>query len=337
MTVYRGFILVVLAAATTWAGDALSWGATGHRIIGRAAVLALPPEVPAFLRSEAAVAAVGELAREPDRWKGAGRAHDGDLDPGHFLDVDDQGKILGGPALSALPLTREGFDTAMRAVGSDGWNAGYLPYSIVEGWQQLSRDFAYWRVDRAAAEKVADAAHRTWFRDDRVRREALILRDLGVLGHYVGDGSQPLHVTVHFNGWGNDPNPQGYTAARIHAPIEGIFVRDNIDAAAVRAAMPAFEDHGLDIGRRTAAYLATTNGYVRPLYRLYKAGGFRAGDPRGRAFITARLASGAAELRDLTVDAWRASAAAEVGWPAVKVADVEAGRADPFDSLYGTD
>ena len=34
---------------------------------------------------------------------------------------------------------------------------------------------------------------------------------------------------------------------------------------------------------------------------------------------------------------WRASATSEVGWPGVTVADVEAGRIDPYDSLYGTD
>jgi hypothetical protein len=42
-------------------------------------------------------------------------------------------------------------------------------------------------------------------------------------------------------------------------------------------------------------------------------------------------------LRDMIIDAWRASAEGEVGFPAVKVSDVLAGRADPFDSLYGLD
>jgi len=26
----------------------------------------------------------------------------------------------------------------------------------------------------------------------------------GWLGHYVGDGSQPLHTTIHYNGWVDD-------------------------------------------------------------------------------------------------------------------------------------
>ena len=66
------FCAVVCLAA----GQALAWGATGHRLIGRDAMQALPDDLPAFLRTTAAVDTVGELAREPDRWKDAGAVHD---------------------------------------------------------------------------------------------------------------------------------------------------------------------------------------------------------------------------------------------------------------------
>lgn len=317
------------------AGQALAWGATGHRLIGRAAVEALPAELPAFLRDPAGVEAVGELAREPDRWKGAGLAHDADRDPGHFLDLGDDGRVFGGPSLGALPATREGYDTALRVVGVDSWKAGYLPYSIIDGWQQLVEDFAYWRVDTAGAARTGP--HRAWFLADRRAREALVLRDLGALAHYVGDGSQPLHVTVHFNGWGPFANPAGYTQDRVHGPFEGDLVRRSVDPAAVRAAMAPLADPGPDIARWTAGYLAATGAQVVPFYEMQKAGGLASGDPRGVAFAVARLAAGAAALRDLTAAAWRVSAAGHVGWPAVAVADVEAGKVDPFDSLYGAD
>ncbi len=331
----RSCLVTLLAVAC--AGSAFAWGATGHRIIGRLAVESLPAEAPGFLRTARAAAAIGELAREPDRWKAAGKAHDSDRDPGHFLDVDDDGRIFGGPALSALPATRQDYDTALRAVGADSWKAGYLPYSIIDGWQQLAKDFAYWRVDTAAARNVGDAAHRAWFSRDAGEREALIRRDLGTLAHYVGDGSQPLHVSEHFNGWGPFPNPRGFTQERVHAPFEGAFVRGFVTEADVRAAMAPPRDCHCPVERRTQAYLAATHDQAVPFYALYKAGGFTGGDARGRAFAAARLAAGASELRDLIVGAWRASAAGEVGYPAVKVADVEAARLDPFDALFGAD
>jgi hypothetical protein len=165
----------------------------------------------------------------------------------------------------------------------------------------------------------------------------LIIRDVGTLAHYVGDGSQPMHVSIHFNGWGGFPNPDGFTQEKIHAPFEGEFVRTNISQASVRAAMAPYHDCQCGIEARTRDYLAATNVTVRALYQLYKDGGFVKGDPRGRDFAATRLAAAASELRDEIIDAWRSSATSDVGWPAVKVADVAAGKVDPFDSLFGED
>jgi hypothetical protein len=334
----RAALALAAAICACSAGrGALAWGATGHRFIGRLAVESLPADLPSFLRSPDAIEAEGELAREPDRWKGSGKVHDADRDAAHFFDLGDDGKVFGGPSLADLPLTRGDYDAALRAVGADSWKGGYLPYAIIDDWQQLARDFAYWRVDTAAARGVADPAHRAWFAADAGRREALLLRDLGALAHYVGDGSQPMHVSIHFNGWGGFPNPDGFTQDRIHASFEGAFVRANVTQASVRAAMPPYHDCGCAIEARVRDYLGATNAAVRPLYELQKDGGFANGDARGRAFAAARLAAGAAELRDEIIDAWRASASGDVGWPAVKVADVVAGKLDPFDSMYGAD
>jgi hypothetical protein len=41
---------------------------------------------------------------------------------------------------------REQYDTLLRAKGITQYKAGYLPYSIVDGWQQIRKDFAYWRA-----------------------------------------------------------------------------------------------------------------------------------------------------------------------------------------------
>jgi len=196
------------------ASQALAWGGTGHRWIGRAAIEALPADLPPFLHTAAARDAVGELSREPDRSRGAGKAHDSDHDPGHFVDGDDDGRLAGGPSLTALPATREDYETALRAVGATSWKIGYLPYSIIEDWQQLKKDFAYWRADDAGARQTSDPAHKAWLEADRAERERQIMIDIGALSHFVGDGSMPLHVSIHFNGWGPFPNPTATRPAR---------------------------------------------------------------------------------------------------------------------------
>lgn len=335
----RNTILGLAAGAATLltAGEAAAWGGAGHRMVGVLALQSLPDELPLFLRAPDAATEVGELSREPDRSKGAGKLHDSDRDPGHFLDVDGAGLVFGGPPLSALPPTRETYETALRAAGKHSWVAGYLPYSMIDRSQQLTKDFAYWRAAKAGAAFATSPERRAWLDEDRRRREGLILKTLGELSHFVGDGSQPLHVSLHYNGWGDYPNPRGYTMTRIHGPFEGELVKSGVDIAKVRAGMAPYRDCACTLEARVTAYLAASWKLVEPLYELEKAGGLAAGDPRGVAFATERLAAGASELRDMVVMAWQASETAEVGWRPVKVADVEAGKVDPYDALYGVD
>lgn len=336
MTRSLGLVLSILGLALA-PGAAFAWGGVGHRLIGVAAARALPAEIPAFLRTSQTPEDLGEFSREPDRSKDAGRVHDQDRNAGHFVDVEDDGRILGGPQLTALPPTRAEYETALRAAGTDQWQAGYLPYSIVDQTQQLAKDFALWRVLAAAERNPRWRAHRAWFTQDRRRREALIQATLGDLGHYVGDGAQPLHVTAHYNGWGAYPNPRGYTTAKVHGPFESAFIHDNLSQVMVSPRLAPLKVPAGPLEAHVAAYLSETWRQVEPFYALEKAGGFRDSDPRGVAFAAQRLAAGASELRDLIVLAWRMSASEKVGWSPIDVADVEAGRIDPYDALYGAD
>lgn len=329
---------LMLVAAPAVQVDA--WGNTGHRLIGVAAMRALSDDLPAFLRTPASIADVGELAREPDRWKGAGQPHDRERDTAHFIDFDDNGFAMNanGPSIDALPRLKSDYDAALTKAGLSVDDAGYLPYAMMDAYQNLGRDFAYWRVLTAAEARETDPGKKAWYRADRERREALILRDIGVLAHYVGDGSQPHHMSIHFNGWGDHPNPEGFTnSRRTHAIFEGEFTSRVARLDTVEAAMSQPQVSGLDLRARTAGYLKTTLGTVIPFYRLEKAGGFRDADPRGAAFVTERLAAGASELRDLIILSWRESGTAAIGWPAVKVAEVEAGTVDPWTSMIGED
>lgn len=315
---------------------AASWGNTGHRIIGTLAIEALPEEVPAFLRGKQAMADMGELAREPDRSKGSGRIHDSNRDPAHYIDIDDAGKVMGGPVFSDMPPTRADYEASLQAARTDSWKAGYLQYSIADAYQQLVKDFAYWRVDTAMI-KRAKGAQKAWYKRDQARREELLWANLGNLAHYVGDGSQPLHTSVHHNGWGDYPNPEGYSTERLHVPWEGPYVMGAVTPEMARAAMTPFTSCGCPVEKRAVAYLTTTNAFVIPFYRMWKDGRFKPGDAEGAAFAASRIGAGASELRDLIVEAWRASANSKVGWPEVSVADVESGKADPWVAMLGKD
>ena len=94
-----------------------------------------------------------------------------------------------------------------------------------------------------------------------------------------------------------------------------------------------------DLRVRVPAYIRVGLGQVRRTYELEKTGAFVADgiSPDAQAFVNARLAAGASELRDLITLAWRQSASSRIGWPPVSVAEVEAGTADPWIAMVGAD
>jgi hypothetical protein len=189
-------------------------------------------------------------------------------------------------------------------------------------------------VETAALRSARGRADRAWLKADRALREALILRDLGYWAHFVGDGSQPLHVTVHYNGWGPGPNPQGYTAEKIHDGVEGAFVNRHVPPEMARARMYPPEACAPPIEACVTRHLLQTGAKVEPLYRLWAQGGFEDGDPRGRDFLAEALGQGASRLRDYVAAAWAASADAEVSEAHhIKVRDAEAGLPVSIDAL----
>lgn len=334
--------LTALAALTLPVTSAGAWANSGHRMVGVAAMQSLPDDLPAFMHTSAAAMDVGEFSREPDRWKGGGRTHDRDRDTAHFIDLDDDGHVLSaaGPAVTALPELRSEYERLLNEADLDVDDAGYLPYALIDGYQQLIRDFGYWRVLNALEARETDPGRQAWYRRDRERREDLLLRDIGVLSHYVGDGAQPLHLSIHYNGWGDYPNPEGFTTSRQFHNLVDSWPYGRIDVAAVEGAMAAPSDCAIPcpISERVPAYILTSLGQVPALYRLEQSGSLAAGDDASRQFMLNRLAAGASELRDLITAAWRESARARIGWPAIRVNEVEDGTiTDAWSSLYGAD
>ena len=323
---------------------ALAWGATGHREINLIAMRTLPSDVPMFLQTDQATVTIEALGPEEDRLKGAGFSWDHDSDPAHYVDIADDGTIGGKISLRYLPADMEEYASALALLGSDPYRVGYLPYAIADGWEQLRKDLAYWRAFDFLERHAVGTEVRENFMAGRRLREALVIHDIGVWGHFVGDGSQPLHVTVHYNGWGDYPNPNHYTGEHIHAAFEGAFVRDYVRAGAVARLVRAGGHRALDhlltqteILSAVGSYLSFTTSHVTQLYEIQQLGGFRQGSSEAVEFVTARVADGARELRDLVVLAWDDSSYEAVGYPEILVQDIQTGKVVPTPSAFGGD
>lgn len=268
-----------------------AWGNDGHRIINRLAASTLPPDVPAFLHSTAALDEIEYLGPEPDRWRSpaepelvAAQA------PEHFIDLEP------ADALGPLPHKRLDFEAKVFASNQRVENVGLQPWQTTEVWERLKAAMREYRAEIANHQPTQPV-------------EQAILFYAGWLGHYVADGAQPLHTTIQYNGW-TGPNPNGYsTAHQIHWQFESVFVTANIHAPEVQAKMtPAHAIDG-DIFDAYVAYLRQSHAQVEKVYQLEKTGGFMgAGTPESRDFTTERLAAGAGMLRDMIYSAWLQSA-----------------------------
>jgi hypothetical protein len=183
-----------------------------------------------------------------------------------------------------------------------------------------------WRALTKAIETAATPQERARFEADLRLREQLTLHDIAIFSHYVGDASQPLHVSMHETGWGDHPNPRGYTQEDICPYFAGTFVRDNLRRAAVAAQVGPYTPCNCSIWQHTRALLAASLRHVERVYVLEKEGAFASGDPRGIIFTAQRLAAGATAFRDMLVDAWVDSAHVGVGDPMVPMSDILSGK-----------
>jgi hypothetical protein len=322
-------VVLTVAFAASTVLPAGAWGAQGHLIITGVGAAAFPDALPAFVRAPEAVALLRALANEPDHVRGAGRAFDDASNACHCINLDDDASVAGRLPLAQLPPTRHAYDDAV-----PGRDHGYLPYSIVEGWELVVRDFAIWRVERYGEDHARSESDRAAFAAERRLREQLTLHDIGIWSHFVGDASQPLHVSVHYNGWGDYPNPRGYSNSNtIHARFETDFVnRYATDALVAARLRPYVPNPGLLLPR-VLAYIGTSHDGVEPIYRFEAAGAFASGSPEAVAFMLDRLAAAAQALRDWTADAYAAAADQRLE-QGVSVRDVESGREAPNPRNY---
>ena len=279
---------------------AFGWGSDGHMLINRLAGAALPADVPAFLRTPAALDALEYYGPEPDRWRSPAEPElNAAQAPEHFIDLEWADLV--GP----LPRRRYDFIRALAAaqpahpdIPLTPEKVGLQPYVTDEIFERLESAFRDYRVLVAA-------------KQDSKPSEAEIVFLAGWLGHYVGDGSQPMHTTIQYNGW-TGPNPHGYTTEhRIHALFETAFVHANVKPADVQPLVAAVKPVVLkDVFADYLDYLRHSNTLVEQTYQLEKQGAFAgAGTPQGKAFVDQQLAAGAIELRDMIYTAWIKSAA----------------------------
>jgi hypothetical protein len=322
--VKKPLILAPLVCATLLSAIrlAVAWDYEGHRVVNQLALAALPKDFPAFVRTPAAAERIAFLSGEPDRWRNV----PDDLPlvhfngPNHYIDLEELAEC--GLTPETLPIFRYDFAAKLalaRAAHPEKFPPidpkrnrdhtreliGFLPWTIVEYFGKLNSCFSYLKAFQdygGTPEEIANA-------------QADIIYIMGVMGHFVGDGSQPLHVTKHHHGWVGD-NPHGYTTQpSLHQWIDGDYFRktggvkwEPLAGKIHPATIVGDPTKPEDLFRQVMAYLIQTHDQLQPLYQLEKDGKLSGEGEKGlegRTFLDGQLVKGGQMLGDIWFSAWQ--------------------------------
>jgi len=161
--------LAVILALAVPSAPALAWDSAVHRMVTRIAVGALPPGPlkTAFLAN---LANLEQMSVEPDLLREAGDKDEGRR---HYIDLEYYGR----DPFAALNPNQAAMEARLGARTLR--KSGTLPWTI---------------------ESQADALVAAWRQGDC----RAVFKAAGFLSHYVADASQPLHTTMHYDGYAED-------------------------------------------------------------------------------------------------------------------------------------
>jgi hypothetical protein len=306
---------------------AAAWDYEGHHAVNELALASLPANFPDFVLTPETKTRVAYLGGEADRWRnetnlrnGTGLALGHASGPDHYLDLEDIKFYDLTP--ETLPPLRydfvadivkareahpERFPAIDPARDSDHTRelSGFLPWAITENYEKLQSGFS----TLAAFEKFGGTPQ-----EIKNAREDIIYV-MGVMGHYAGDASQPLHTTMYHHGWTTNSNPNHYTTSSgFHGWIDGGFFRKTggIDVKKLSAQIHPAEkiaaaSNPNGIFRMSVNFIVEGNRLVEPLYKLEKDGKLsdQGDSSEGRAFLEGQLVKSGQFLGNLWLTAWQ--------------------------------
>jgi hypothetical protein len=320
-------IFTVAAALGACVFNAAAWDYEGHHAVNALALASLPTNFPAFVLAPETRVRIAYLAGEADRWRNETSARNGTglalghaSGPDHYLDLEDL-KLYGLTPTNLPPLrydfvadivkAREAHPERFPAIDpardSDHTRelSGFLPWAITENFEKLQSGFA----TLTALEKHGGTP------EEIENAKEDIIYVMGVMGHFVGDASQPLHTTMYHHGWTTNDNPHHYTTSYgFHAWIDGGFFKKagGIDEkkleAKIHPAEKVSDAANPDAIFQTAVnFIVEGNQLVEPLYKLdqeHKLSPESETAAEGRAFLEGQLVKSGQSLGDLWFTAW---------------------------------
>lgn len=299
MTICK-FIFVAFLLSCLIVSFAAGWGDKGHQMTARVAARRLPPEMPAFFRN--AEVELGYLCPEPDRWRVAKRepALKGLADRDHTVKMENLTQPFPPHRYDYL---LQYFGKPKPAGGLFGYvDLGFAPYAIAEHSEMLTVNFMLWRKAARSSES-----------EIRIRRqiEQNIVHIAGLLSHFITDTGQPLHTSIHVDGWSSAvPNPNGYVGEKIHRRFETVYVDQAIEEKDFEPLLGPVRVRSRPWLDEALSHIRDSLEHVERVYAFDKSDPFGSGAETDGAkrFTCERLAYSCQALRDFWYTSWVKSA-----------------------------
>lgn len=155
-------ILFTILLNILFISNTYSWGEKGHRLITEKSFSFIPAEMQNFMKLKEQII---EHCIDPDLRKDSDRKEG----PKHYIDIDFYPHFQEGRVILSL-------DSIETLYGdSTAWEMGYLPWATYSTYEKLIEAF-----------KSGDKKNIILYASD--------------LAHYVGDGFQPMHACLNYDG-----------------------------------------------------------------------------------------------------------------------------------------
>jgi hypothetical protein len=299
----RKWLFFVLAFVFLSQRAGFGWGPTGHVVITRAAINALPADAPGFVKRQ--IDWIGSRSITPDSYRAASEpfikmaedpSHEWHLEQVTFLKTIPRSRVEFIQALYDEYKRLEKSDPAKAALANPT-STGMLPYTTLEVYERLKVTFRTWREQQGNKQATT-----------LTEQDAAFY--IGWLSHYVADASQPLHSSIHHDGWRGE-NPKSFTRdGALHWGFENDFVdliglkEGDIQSRIAPAKTVA------DPFSAILAHLARSNTRVEQVYALDQQHALTdKSNAAARELVYVCTSDGATLLRDLIYTAWTTSAA----------------------------
>lgn len=195
-------MLVLFALVGAFSFKANAWGLRGHQVVCEAAIFAVSEEnLSLFLRAR--VPMYTSLCNIPDTsWRSKGPEITAINGPTHFID----------PEVIGLLPKDIGIDYRKLQIEFEGKENQFKKDQKI---LSLHRDLGsiWWRVDQfvrraidfgSIAQKAKTPSHRGEEQDEKLAFNQSVYEwmvNIAIMGHFVGDASQPLHATADYDGY----------------------------------------------------------------------------------------------------------------------------------------